>query len=196
MKTSESTKAVFKAIHDLQQELEIVKRGDTANIGEKYSYKYASMPKIWVEVKPLLKKYNLTVIQSPTQSQIGDSLTTMIVHDSGEYIQDTMRLVLNREDAQGIGSAITYAKRYALSAMLGVVTDDDNDATTQRMADGEMKKEWVRAYKVIAKKQNPDAVVTNNDFIKFIEDTYGKHPTRILAKEHQQVLDIIKAFDE
>ena len=163
-----------------------------------YTYKFTGFPKIWVTVKPLLKKNGLTVIQTPSANndgQMGDFLITTIMHTSGEWIQDSMRLVITREDPQGFGSAITFARRYALSAMLGVVTDDDNDATTQRLADGSMKKDWVQAYTVVAKKQNPDHVVTNQEFMDFMTEVYGKHPSRIKATEHQHVLDIINAFD-
>jgi hypothetical protein len=193
MRTSETFTKVIGAIHELQQELEILKRDDKVNSGS-YSFKFTGMPTIWVNVKPLLKKNGLTVIQSPSTTNTGDVLITTIYHTSGEFIQDAMRLIVTRDDPQGIGSAITYAKRYQLSAMLGVVTDDDNDATTQRIADGEMKKEWVTAYNIVAKKQNPDHVVTNNDFINFMLEIYGKHPSKVLAKEHQNVLDTINAF--
>lgn len=198
MKTSDTFTKVIGALHEVQQELEILKRDDKVNSGS-YSFKFTGMPTIWVAVKPLLRKNNLTVVQTPSATNgaaIGDFLTTTIYHSSGEFVQDTMRLIVTREDPQGVGSAITYAKRYMLSAMLGVVTDDDNDATTQRLADGDMKKQWVTAYGIVAKKAKPEETPTHGDFVKFMTEVYGKHPTKVLAKEHQNVLDTIKAFDE
>ena len=200
MKTSDKFTNVIFALHNVQQELEIIAKDDIAKIqGQKanYTYKFTGYPKIWLAVKPLLKKYDLTVIQTPSANndgQYGDYLITTIFHSSGEWIQDSMRLVITRDDPQGFGSAVTFARRYALSSMLGVVTDDDNDATTQRLADGEMKREWVTAYTVMSKLVDPDHEPTNNDFMTFMTETYGKHPSKILAKEHQQVLDIINAF--
>lgn len=201
MKTSETFTKVVEALHGVQQDLEILGRADKVAVkttkGD-YTFKFTGMPTIWLAVKPLMKKYGLTSIQSPTASyegQYGDYLHTTIYHESGEWISDAMRLIITRDDPQGVGSAITYAKRYMLSAMLGVVTDDDNDATTQRQADGEMKKEWVRAYTVMSKLVDPDHTPTNNDFMTFMTETYGKHPSKILAKEHQQVLDVINAFN-
>lgn len=184
---------VVAAIHKVQQALEIIGRKDKADAG-KYTYSYAGMPTIWLALKPLLEANGLTPIQSPSITPVGDVLTTTIFHESGEWIADSMRLIITRDDPQGMGAAVTYAKRHMLSAMLGVVTNDDNDAATQRMADGEMRKDWVRAYTIVAKKASPDTTPTYNDFIKFIEEVYGKHPSRILAKEHQQVLDTINAF--
>lgn len=197
MKTSEEYKQVISAIHEVQQELEVVKRDDKADIKTQkgdYSYKFAGMPTVWAALKPLLKKNKLTVIQSPSYDT-GDFLSTTIYHESGEWLQDSMRLIVTREDPQGMGSAITFARRYALLAMFGIITDDDTDAATQRLADGEMKKEWVRQYTVIAKKNDSEKVVTQGDFISFMSEVYGKHPSKVLAKEHQNVLDTIKAFD-
>lgn len=199
MNGSSEFNEVIKAIHNVQQDLEILERESKADIG-KYKYSYASMPAIWVRLKPLLKKHNLVVIQSPVStdgSSIGDFLKTTVVHvESGQYVSYTMRLVITRDDPQGFGSAITYAERYMIRSIFKVVTDDDNDATTQRLADGEMKKEWVRAYTVVSKKVNPESNPTYNDFIKFMSEVYGKHPTKVLAKEHQAVLDTINAFNQ
>jgi hypothetical protein len=189
---------VLKAVHNVQQALEVIGRTEKADAG-KYSYKYASMATIWNELKPLLKKEGFTIIQSPSSgngTQFGDFLTTTIYHESGEFLTTTSRLIITRDDPQGYGSAITYARRYALVSMLGIVTDDDNDATTQRLADGEMKKDWVRAFTVMSKKIAPDHQPTNAEFISFMTDTYGKHPSKVLAKEHQHVLDTINAFDQ
>lgn len=194
MKYSETFTKVIAAIHNLQQEVEVISRGETADAG-KYSYKYASMPKIWTEIKPVFKKHGLTIMQPPS-FEISDSLETWIFHESGEWIMTSMRLVIVRDDPQGFGSAITYARRYAALATLGLVTDEDNDATTQRKADGEMRKDWVRAYTVMAKKNAPEHAPTYNEFTKFMQDVYGKHPNDVLAKEHGQVMDTIKAFDE
>lgn len=193
MKMSEDFKQVIAAIHKVQQSLDVIKRGETADTG-KYKYTYASLSRIWDELRPELSKNKLTIMQPPTFN-ISDLLETWIFHESGEYVFTSMRLVITRDDPQGYGSAVTYARRYGVLATLGIVTDDDNDASTQRLADGEMKKDWVRAYTVVSKKQNPEKVPTYTDFITFMSDVYGKHPTKVMAKEHQQVLDTINAFD-
>lgn len=193
MKMSEDFKQVISAVHNVQQAVDIIRRGETADTG-KYKYKYASLSKIWIQIKLELKRNELTIVQPPTFN-VADQLETWIFHSSGEWMLSSMRLVITREDPQGMGSAISYARRYAIVSMLGIITDDDNDATTQRLADGEMKKEWVRAYTVIAKKANPEHIVKTDEFIKFMTDVYGKHPTKVLVSEHQSVIDTIKAFD-
>jgi hypothetical protein len=64
----------------------------------------------------------------PVQGQIpdGNGLTTIIMHDSGEWIRATATLTLDKQTPQGQGSAITYMRRYALSAALGIATEDDD----------------------------------------------------------------------
>lgn len=196
MRRSDSFQKVSAAISNVQQSLEILQKESTANAGS-YKYSYTGMPRMWMALKPLLKANGLTVIQSPIShdgNTMGDFMSTTVLHEGGEWVEYVMRLVVTRDDPQGFGSAITYAERYMIKSIFKIVTDDDNDATTQRLADGEMKKEWVRAYTVVFTLQNPGKKPTNSDFIKFIEEVYGKHPSRILAKEHQSVIDIINAF--
>jgi len=188
---------LIKAISNVQQELDIIGKESTADAG-KYTYTYTSFPVMWLALKPLLKKHGLVVLQSPVSNDgtaMGDFMRTEILHESGSGKVFTMRLIVTRDDPQGIGSAITYAERYMIKTIFKVVTDDDNDATTQRLADGAMKKEWVQAFTVVSKKQEPEAHVTTNKFIEFMTGVYGKHPSKILAKEHDNVLGIIKAFD-
>lgn len=195
----ENNLKLIQAISAVQQELEIMGRDAKADIG-KYSYKYTPFPTMWVELKPLLKKHGLTVIQSPVSNDgntMGDFLRTEVYHSSGAFKEWTMRLIVTRDDPQGIGSAITYAERYMIKTIFKLVTDsEDNDATTQRLADGEMKKDWVRAYTVVSKLQDPDKQVSANDFMNFMTEVYGKHPSKVLAREHQHVLDTINAFNK
>lgn len=196
---NESTKNIMSAISSVQQRLDVLKRESKADLN-KYEYKYTGFPHMWTVLKPLLKSEGLVVIQSPVSTDgtsIGDYMRTEVYHlESGESKVWTMRLVVSRDDPQGFGSAITYAERYMIKTIFKVVTsDDDNDAVTQALATGEMKKDWVRAYTVIAKKTNPDAIVSQGEFVKFMTDVYGKHPTKVLAKEHNTVMDTIKAFE-
>lgn len=192
---SDSIKQLVGAIHKVQQGLEILKRESTADAG-KFSYKYTSFAVIWLEIKPLLKQNGLTIMQSPIITSTGDALVTEVYHnDSGQWKKWSMRLVTTKADPQSYGSAITYAERYMIKTIFKAVTDDDNDATTHRLADGEQRKDWVRAFTVVSKKVNPDSKPTYNDFAKFILEIYGKPLNSILASESQTVLDTINAFD-
>lgn len=92
-----------------------------------FQNKYADLPAIVRAVQPILLANGLAVTQWPSFDGEHDLLTTRIIHTSGQWIEDSVRLYLVKLDPQGLGSAITYARRYALSAALGIVTEEDDD---------------------------------------------------------------------
>lgn len=83
---------------------------------------YADLGSVWDSVRKLLADNELSIIQMPTD--VG-GLTTILSHSSGEFISSTM-YIPSKEDAHGVGSAISYARRYALASFVGVVTGDDD----------------------------------------------------------------------
>lgn len=90
-----------------------------------YKSKYATLDNILEEIKEPLKKANLTFAQMPME---GGKLKTLLLEvESGESIESTMDILITKSDPQAQGSAITYARRYALSAILGIATDEDDD---------------------------------------------------------------------
>ena len=91
--------------------------------------KYADLSSVWEACRKPLSDAGLSVVQMPVDAPTPDSvaLTTLLLHTSGEYISSTVSAPLTKRDAQGIGSALTYLRRYALSAIIGVVADDDDD---------------------------------------------------------------------
>lgn len=95
--------------------------------GGSYSYDYADLGDIRESVVPTLTQYGLAVTQAPSIYGDHPALTTTLMHSSGQWIESEMLLHIEKTDAQGQGSAITYARRYALSAILGLVTESDDD---------------------------------------------------------------------
>ena len=74
-----------------------------------------------------LSENGLAVIQTPQTIEGKLTLVTMIAHSSGQWMTGEFPLIATKQDSQGIGSAMTYAKRYSLSGMLGIVADEDQD---------------------------------------------------------------------
>ena len=129
-------KELYKALASFQQEVPVIHKGTTG-----YGYTYADLPAILEKVNPLLKKHGLGFYQSIT----GTSLKTVVFHvESGQEItsfadipQDVKLASMNA--FQVMGSAITYLRRYSLSAMLGLVTEKDTDASGEEVVeDGEV----------------------------------------------------------
>jgi len=89
---------------------------------------YASLESVWDAAREVLAPNGLSVIQT---FEPGDgtclSLRTMLLHNSGQWIDGTISLRPIKNDPQQMGSAATYARRYSLSAILGIVADDDDD---------------------------------------------------------------------
>ena len=88
---------------------------------------YASIESCLNAAKPVMEKYGLALMQSGDRSAEGDVvLTSLLTHESGEWVQFQMPLVLSKQDMQGLGSALTYGRRYALCGMFGIGSDDDD----------------------------------------------------------------------
>ncbi len=149
MKQSESISNLAEALVALQAELPII---PFDSVNPFFNSKYASLKAILSIVRPLLVKHNLTVTQLPSSPNppllevstitaavpnapsastafalVG--LSTRLVHASGEWIEDEIHIPVEADQrvAQITGSDITYLRRYSLSALLGIITDEDTD---------------------------------------------------------------------
>jgi hypothetical protein len=120
MESTNDYDKLAKALVGFQADMENVTKDATNPF---YKSRYATLEAILTAAKPHLKKHGLAVVQMPE----GDGLTTCIVHESGQSFQANAKLVLKDQTPQGQGSAITYMRRYALSAALGIATEDDDD---------------------------------------------------------------------
>ena len=123
-------KNLFKALANFQQEVPVIHKGTTG-----YGYSYADLPAIFEIINPLLKKHGLGFTQLVGNSDI----KTVIFHyDSGESIETITSIpqgvqLKGMNEFQVLGSAITYIRRYALSSILGLVTDKDTDAAGEQV---------------------------------------------------------------
>lgn len=90
--------------------------------------KYADLGAVWQVCRPVLREHGLSVVQMPVDAGEGRiGLTTTLLHQSGQWLRSTVSTRITKDDPQGVGSGLTYLRRYALSACLGVVADDDDD---------------------------------------------------------------------
>lgn len=125
MKMSESITNISVALCKFQQDCPAPKKNSE---NQHFKNKYAALDEIISTITPVLTKNGLSQIQSTTAEggQIG--VKTFLIHQSGEFIEfDTLWLPMGKVNAQGAGSSITYARRYALCASLGIAADEDDD---------------------------------------------------------------------
>lgn len=117
----------FAAAFSLAQSLFVeIPKNKEAQLGS-YSFKYADLSSIITLVRPTLAAHGLAFSQSVEIVGTDLMISTMLCHKSGQWIETTTPIKIEKPGNQGLGSAQTYGKRYALCALLGIVADDDDD---------------------------------------------------------------------
>lgn len=125
IKTSDSLVNFTKSFQAFQNEVESVTRN--AKNPQFASKKYADISAIIEEIKEPLFNNNLSFVQFPGTNENGAlTMTTRIMHNSGEYMESTFSMTPTQNTPQGVGSCITYMRRYSLSSILGLSTEDDD----------------------------------------------------------------------
>ncbi len=127
MEKSESIIELAKALSTFQGKIQPVKK-DAAN--PFFKSHYATLDAIWDAIRKPLTDSGLSVTQTLDIRGEKSVLNTTLLHSSGEWITSSMLLNPVKDDPQGLGSAISYARRYSLCAMLGIVADEDDDGAT------------------------------------------------------------------
>jgi len=146
MKTSEQTANVFAALAAAQAEMSGAKKGadNPAFKRNGKDLKYADLADHWDTWRPVAKAHGLAVLQELlTAEEQGVSVVTRICHLSGEWVEmGPLFVPASKHDAHGYGSACSYARRYALSAAIGTVAEDDdgNAAVEGKQKEAEQKK--------------------------------------------------------
>lgn len=134
------TGALATALVAFQKELPKVGKDRTADTG-KFKYTYADLGTLTHTVFPLLTKHGLAFSTFGRANGEGYEIVGVLIHESGETLEGA--LPLYGRSPQEIGSGVTYARRYLLGSMTGVVTEDDDDAqTAQRQPQRTSTVDW------------------------------------------------------
>ena len=130
MEQSQSVVEIAKALNNFQRDVQNVKKDGNNPF---FRSSYATLQNTWDTIRPILGKHRLSVVQLP----LGENeMTTALFHTSGEWIKATAKMAPKDTTPQSQGSAITYMRRYAITALLGIATEDDdgNAASGNRTA--------------------------------------------------------------
>jgi hypothetical protein len=130
MNQSNEINELATALAKAQGEIKSPRKDQTAK-GKAFSYDYASLNSFLKASLEVLSKNGLAIVQGMDDSDIqpGDVLViTKLIHSSGQWIESRLKLHANNNDPQAMGSAITYGRRYALAAMVGLAPEEDDDA--------------------------------------------------------------------
>ena len=88
--------------------------------------KYADLGNVMDACLPALNRHNIAVIQPIVSDVDGRFVKTILIHESGETLECAVPLIVGKNDMQGLGSAITYGRRYGLMSMAGIAPEDDD----------------------------------------------------------------------
>jgi len=144
MKTSESISKIIPALLKAQKNIGAAIKGSENPF---FKSKYADLGTVMEACKAPLNDQGIVVIQSPSlriNEVSGESeniMETLLVHESGEFVQGEMKLILDKKDMQKLGSSISYAKRYILQALTFIPSqDDDSEGSMNRPKKKDFKK--------------------------------------------------------
>lgn len=124
MNSSETTTELSKALAKAQLKM---KNPNFDAQNPHFRSKYASLVSVREAVLPVLNQHGLSVAQFPKCTPGYAGCVNRLMHDSGEWLEEECLLPLDKATAHGAGSAITYARRYSLQSIAGVVADEDDD---------------------------------------------------------------------
>lgn len=168
---SEQVGELFTALSKFQGEITNAHKGTQG-----HGYSYADLASILDMVKAHLAENGLSVVQMPSQAEHGYiAVETLVAHSSGQWIEQSYSMPIpeNKRNsaAQNMGSAITYARRYALAAALGIAQTDDDASLNTSPALDDVAKQWIAAAKA-----NPDVLNQIED--KAYRDFIAKELTK------------------
>ena len=130
MPTSPTIAALAAALVKAQSAMGGAKKDST---NPHFRTAYADLASVWDACRAPLANAGLSVVQLVSSDAAHAIIETILAHSSGEWVSSTLAVPLTKADAQGLGSAITYGRRYALAAIVGVCpADDDGEAAVAR----------------------------------------------------------------
>jgi hypothetical protein len=133
MKTSESIKEISKAMIEFHSKVTKIAKTDNNPF---FKSKYASLASILDVIAKPLNESKLVILQFPTEQY---KLTTRLLHESGEWFEDTYEMQPTKHTPQDAGSVITYQRRYAIGAILNLNIDEDDDGNKSSKEPSELK---------------------------------------------------------
>lgn len=148
MNRSESIKELAAALAKAQGDMKGAVK-DSAN--PFFKSKYADLSSCWDACRGALSANGICVVQTPTMDEHGVAVETLLAHSSGEWITETLHMPVAKADAQGVGSAITYARRYMLTSFVGIAPEDD-DGNAAALSSHDLRGKGLKILKTAAVK--------------------------------------------
>ena len=197
---SDDIRELAKALLNVQRQLQPAVK-DAVNPFIKN--KYATLNSVMDCCRSVLMENGILLIQYPVPAEPGYfGLVTKLVHaETGQYQAGLAMIPLAKNDAQGLGSACTYGRRYALSAMLGIVTEEDDDGNAASFRQEKCpSRRTSRPQSSTAQKKIPlcqmlSALNLANyipNYRQYLEQTYGCKAENLSCEQYQEQVEILR----
>jgi len=183
MKTSEGISALAAALAKAQAVIEGAVK-DKANPA--FRSRYADLAAIWDAIREPLTANGLSLVQMPDMVEGDPVLVTRLLHSSGEWLEGTYPLNPVKQDPQGYGSAITYARRYAAMAVCGVAPEDDDGNAASGRSD---KPAPVAQKAAPAAAISPDLKAEADNLKNIIDEATGEIALGLIMKNSKELLE-------
>lgn len=162
MNKSDQLNELAAALAKAQGEIE---NASKASQNPHFKSRYADLAEVLNTVRPVFAKHGLSVSQFPSYEGGIVTVETILLHSSGQWMSGSISAPVSKQDAQGVGSATTYCRRYSLAAVAGIAQEDDDansavgHAPRQQPArQQESKPDWLDLIANIAQAKNLDAL--------------------------------------
>lgn len=166
MNKSDSIVEIAKALHAAQGEMSGAKKGAANPF---FKSKYADMNSVVDAVREPFCNHGLSYSQFPVYEEGLAGVVTLLMHSSGEWLESKLLLPVTKKDPQATGSAITYARRYALQSIAGIPSeDDDGNAASAKV--------------------QPKPQVRNNPDIDLIIDAINRNDMQFVSENWQGMI--------
>ena len=151
-----------------------------------YNYKYSDLATVWDSIRKPLADNGLAVVQTTRNlDDLTPVVITTLMHTSGQWIEGELAIKPTKMDAQGVGSVISYARRYSLMSILGIAAagEDDDGAKASKPAKDLAPKSWIT-------KLEAQIIAAENKNINVSGLAIDKHPTK------QQIQDTAAKLED
>ena len=203
---SENINELAAALSKFQGEITNIAKNQTVSIatksGHRFNFKYADLAEIWNVIRKPLTKNNLSVVQIVTQEAGKPGIITQLMHSSGQYIRSLVSFEGDMSDIKQFGASVTYFRRYCLSGLLGLVSEDDVDGALSDETEKPKKKtpskneeqnEQELLKHFVSQFNEPD----NINWVKYIgkvKQTLGKSVSEIIERYNEDPKKMTENF--
>jgi len=188
MKMSETIAELAAALSKAQGQIEAATKG---SVNPAFRSKYADINALRDAIREPLAVNDLSLLQFPRTLEGRVEVETMILHKSGEYMAETLSMPVSKQDAHGIGSALTYARRYGMSALLNLAADDDDGNAAVEKAPAKPDPNAVKDLAIRAKGEAEKGMAALSTFWKGLSGIDQKLLTPDLLKDLKEIATAI-----